>query len=135
MRSIGNREAAIVEYGIALELAPSNDAVLTKRGVAAYELGNFPAAVEDFSAAIELNPSNPENYLYRSRSYWKQRAYWSAIRDSGQYTRLTNPMWAAVLVRVTFAYLLVVLITVIWRIYQWRNRASPEGMRNKEKER
>jgi tetratricopeptide (TPR) repeat protein len=54
----GDRQAAIADFNVALQLNPKSDRALNNRAAAYVSVGDHVAALRDFDAAIRLNPDN-----------------------------------------------------------------------------
>jgi tetratricopeptide (TPR) repeat protein len=58
LSAAGSQAEARTAFDAALERDPNNEAALSGRAQAKYELGDFPGAVGDARAALELNPGD-----------------------------------------------------------------------------
>ena len=65
----GRREEAIVEYGQAIQLDPSNPIAYRARGFAHFLSRRHDDAVQDYSAAIRLEPEDFKAYFGRALAY------------------------------------------------------------------
>ncbi|PPS44210.1 tetratricopeptide repeat protein [Chroococcidiopsis sp. TS-821] len=64
-RQAGDLQAALVDYHMAIQLAPNYAIAYYDRGVLYDELGDKQKAIADYTRAIQLNPNYAEAYYYR----------------------------------------------------------------------
>ncbi|MET0192858.1 MAG: tetratricopeptide repeat protein, partial [Hyphomicrobiaceae bacterium] len=80
----GNLDAAIAEYGKALEFHPKSTDVLMLRGDAHKALGEFDSAISDYSKIINMDAKNAPALVARGAAFEAKRMLPRAIDD---YTR------------------------------------------------
>ena len=85
---LGDFDAAIWDYGRAINLNPKNAEAYINRGNANFKIGDFDAAIWDYGKAINLNPNNAEAYIKRGNANCKIGNYGTAIWDYGKAINL-----------------------------------------------
>ena len=76
------KQAAIVEYGKAIEQNPDIYSPYLNRARAFQRMGRFDEALKDFARSIERNPELGEIYFYRSQCYTQMNNFASALADA-----------------------------------------------------
>jgi tetratricopeptide (TPR) repeat protein len=94
LAALGNHEAAIQQFDLAIPLIAEPAFVLKQRGTSYHALGNYTAAVEDFSEAIRLNAEDANAFFKRGAAYQELEDYVAAIASYDEAIRL-NPEFAA----------------------------------------
>jgi tetratricopeptide (TPR) repeat protein/S1-C subfamily serine protease len=79
--SLGNKQAAIVDYDRAIALNPKDSQVYYNRGIAKSELGNNQTAITDYDRAITLNPKFALAYVGRGMAKAELGNNQAAIAD------------------------------------------------------
>lgn len=79
--SKGENEAAVANYGKAIELNPKNPAIYLNRALVQIKLKNFESAISDYDKVIELNPGELTAYANRANSFEKLGKVENAVTD------------------------------------------------------
>ena len=81
---LGNKQAAIDDYNMAIKINPNYADAYTNRGLAKSTLGNQQAAIDDFDIAIKFKPNNLQAYINRGWSNFLSNHNQGAIADWGK---------------------------------------------------
>jgi tetratricopeptide (TPR) repeat protein len=85
----GDHSAAVKEYGIAIGLAPDDDAAPYVDRAGAYaKLGSYDLALEDYAAAMRRDPHYPRAYRDLGIARIRQKSFERAIEDLNAAARL-----------------------------------------------
>jgi tetratricopeptide (TPR) repeat protein len=79
--NLGNDEAALEDYNIAIAAGLEPPLSFYNRGVILDSMGDFDAALADFSRVIEIDPTWADAYLYRASIYAEQGDIENATPD------------------------------------------------------
>jgi tetratricopeptide (TPR) repeat protein len=82
-----NLSAAMLDFGLAIELNPNDDRAYFNRGCICGRIGDNLGARHDFSQVIRLNHSNALAYLNRGIANYKLEYYQRAIADLQQASK------------------------------------------------
>ena len=66
--NLGQYEAAIADYDVAIDLNPDYVDAYNNRGVAKSNLGQYEAAIADYDAAIDRNSDDANAYINRGEA-------------------------------------------------------------------
>ncbi|MBW4510876.1 MAG: tetratricopeptide repeat protein [Scytonematopsis contorta HA4267-MV1] len=66
---LGDRQGAIEDYTMAIEMTPDNAMLYFLRSQTYQELGNQQKAIEDYNTAMSLTPQGTIYYSYREKNY------------------------------------------------------------------
>jgi tetratricopeptide (TPR) repeat protein len=55
---LGDKQGAIDDYTLAINLNPNDDKAYNNRGIAKSDLGDDRGAIDDYTLAIDLNPNS-----------------------------------------------------------------------------
>lgn len=78
---LGNYQAAIVDYNLAIACNPNDSIAYRKRAVAEINLCDYEQALLDLNKSIRINPDDGETYTYRGMGKAKQGNYVGALAD------------------------------------------------------
>ena len=87
---LGEHNAAIEDFKIAIQLYPAFVEAYSNRGAAYSSIGKLNHAIEDYNKALELNPSSADTYNNRGTAYNDRNEHDSAIADFNTSIKL-NP--------------------------------------------
>jgi tetratricopeptide (TPR) repeat protein len=93
MRS-GDNDAAIDDYGAAIDLVPDYAIAYAYRGVAHENNGDYDDAIADYSKAIEIDPKDNITFTDRGRTYYLKGDLAKAMADYDKSVAL-DPNYAA----------------------------------------
>jgi tetratricopeptide (TPR) repeat protein len=96
----GNYDQAIKDFNQALQLKPTDPALLTYRGVVYYAKGNYDQAMKDFNQALEIDPKFGRAYYQRGMIYENQEKYAQAVAEMKQAKSVgwhVDPLWLEIL--------------------------------------
>jgi tetratricopeptide (TPR) repeat protein len=86
----GEKDKAIDDYNVAINLKTDDPDSYNNRGVAYDEEGKFDLAIKDYNTAIELSGAEPDFYGNRGFAYFESGLYDKAIDDYSVAIKL-NP--------------------------------------------
>lgn len=78
---VGDTKGAMVHYGKALQLDPTNADIYTKRGTGYMVSGKTEKARKDLDKAVELAPTNIKALLKRARVHRSLGLFDAAVKD------------------------------------------------------
>ena len=88
LAALGDYEAAIQSYDLAIPLLAEPAWVYKQRGASHHALGDYRIAINDFDEAIRLNPEDANAYYSRSASYYALLDFEAVISDCDEAIRL-----------------------------------------------
>lgn len=92
---LGNKQDALNDYNVALNIDAKNEKALIARGMLLAEMGKNKEALKDFSAAIKVNSKSYEAYFQRGLCYAEKEEYSKGIKDFTKCTQIDRNQYKA----------------------------------------
>lgn len=86
--SMGDKQAALIDYDKAVELNPNESSAYVMRGICKSDLGDNDGAIEDYNQAIQINPKDSSAYAMRACAKLDKGDLQGANQDLNETHRL-----------------------------------------------